>query len=204
MPRLWADTMDTHRRQVNDAILDATAELIAEHGPLSVAMSAIAERAGIGRATLYKYFPDVESILVAWHARDFADHLARLEALSETPDVSLDDVATFVAAHRTTIATIPMGYADGLPRLVSNRGSVLVRGRRAPIVGNISMDMTMVDVTKIDGAKMGDDVVFLGQQKGPLGQDTITATELAVWAETIPWEILTNISRRVPRFYREA
>jgi AcrR family transcriptional regulator len=92
--------MDTHRRQVNDAIVDATAELIAEHGPLSVAMSAIAERAGIGRATLYKYFPDVESILVAWHARDFADHLARLEALSETPDVSLDDVAMFVTAQR--------------------------------------------------------------------------------------------------------
>lgn len=100
MPRLWADTMDTHRRQVNDAILDATAELIAEHGPLSVAMSAIAGRAGIGRATLYKYFPDVESILVAWHARDFADHLARLEALSEMPDVSLDDVAMFVTAQR--------------------------------------------------------------------------------------------------------
>ena len=67
MPRIWADTIDTHRRQVTDAILDATAELIAEHGPMSVAMSAIAERAGIGRATLYKYFPDVESILVAWH-----------------------------------------------------------------------------------------------------------------------------------------
>lgn len=100
MPRIWADTIDTHRRQVNDAILNATAELIAEHGPLSVAMSAVAERAGIGRATLYKYFPDVESILVAWHARDFAEHLHRLKALSENDDVTLKDLAEFVRAQR--------------------------------------------------------------------------------------------------------
>ena len=100
MPRIWADTIDTHRRQVNDAILDATAELIAEHGPLSVTMSAIAERAGIGRATLYKYFPDVESILVAWHARDFGEHLHRLRALSEKEDVALEDLADFVRAQR--------------------------------------------------------------------------------------------------------
>ena len=100
MPRIWADTLDTHRRQVNDAILDATAELIAEHGPLSVAMSAIAERAGIGRATLYKYFPDIESILLAWHARDFAEHLHRLRALSENDDMTLEDLAEFVRAQR--------------------------------------------------------------------------------------------------------
>jgi AcrR family transcriptional regulator len=100
MPRIWADTIDTHRRQVNDAILDATAELIAEHGPLSVAMSAVAERAGIGRATLYKYFPDVEAILVAWHTRDFAEHLHRLKALCENDDVTLEDLAEFVRAQR--------------------------------------------------------------------------------------------------------
>ncbi|MGH9119110.1 MAG: TetR/AcrR family transcriptional regulator [Acidimicrobiales bacterium] len=100
MPRIWADTMDTHRRQVNDAILDATARLVAEHGPMSVAMSAIAERAGIGRATLYKYFPDVEAILVAWHTRDFAGHLDQLKALTEAEHVTLDDVAAFVRAQR--------------------------------------------------------------------------------------------------------
>lgn len=131
--------------------------------------------------------------------------LSKIVSLRElSPGDGVGYGATFVAAKKTTIATIPMGYADGLPRLVSNRGSVLVRGRRAPIVGNVSMDMTMIDVSKIDGVRMGDDVVFLGFQRGPLGQDTITANELAVWAETIAWEILTNISRRVPRFYREA
>jgi len=100
MPRIWADTIDTHRRQVNDAILDATAQLIAEHGPMSVAMSAIAQRAGIGRATLYKYFPDVEAILVAWHERDFAQHREQLQGLAEADNVTLDDVATFVCAQR--------------------------------------------------------------------------------------------------------
>lgn len=100
MPRIWAETIDTHRRQVTDAILEATAALIAEHGPMSVAMSAVAERAGIGRATLYKYFPDVESILVAWHARDFAEHLERLKALSELEGATLSDVAEFVRMQR--------------------------------------------------------------------------------------------------------
>jgi AcrR family transcriptional regulator len=100
MPRIWADTIDTHRRQVNDAILDATAELIAEQGPLSVAMSAIAERAGIGRATLYKYFPDVESILIAWHTRDFSEHLERLQALSQAEAVTLNDLVAFVRVQR--------------------------------------------------------------------------------------------------------
>jgi AcrR family transcriptional regulator len=100
MPKIWAETMDTHRRQVNDAILDATAALIAEHGPMSVSMSAIAERVGIGRATLYKYFPDVEAILIAWHARAFSGHQEQLEALAGAEDITLDDVAAFVRAQR--------------------------------------------------------------------------------------------------------
>ncbi|HLM63574.1 MAG TPA: helix-turn-helix domain-containing protein [Acidimicrobiales bacterium] len=100
MPRIWADTIDTHRQQVHDAILDATAELIAEHGPLSVAMSAIAEQAGIGRATLYKYFPDVGSILVAWHTRDFEHHLARLRALGDDHTATLRDVADLILEIR--------------------------------------------------------------------------------------------------------
>jgi alanine racemase len=80
---------------------------------------------------------------------------------------------------------------------------VLVRGRRAPIVGVVSMDMTMVDLTDIEGARISDEVVVLGAQKGPLGQDAITAAEIADDLGTIPWEVLTSVSRRVPRFYRE-
>jgi AcrR family transcriptional regulator len=78
MPRLWDETIEAHRRAVRDATLDTTAALVAEHGLASVTMSQIAAETGIGRATLYKYFPDVDAILVAWHERQVADHLAQL------------------------------------------------------------------------------------------------------------------------------
>lgn len=110
----------------------------------------------------------------------------------------------FRAQRPSVIATVPMGYADGLSRSASNKGRVLLQGRRAPIVGNVSMDMVMIDVTDIPGIECGDEVVLLGRQKGEFGDDQITASEVAAWCGTIPWEVLTNISRRVPRFYREA
>lgn len=78
MPKLWTETIEAHRREVRDAILDTTAALVAEHGLLAVTMSQIAEETGIGRATLYKYFPDVEAILFAWHDRQITGHLAHL------------------------------------------------------------------------------------------------------------------------------
>jgi len=111
--------------------------------------------------------------------------------------------ATWTAQRRSRIATVPMGYADGLSRGLSNRGHLLVRGQRAPIVGVVSMDMTMIDVTDIEGARLGDECVVLGEQKGPQGTAVITATEIAEQLGTIPWEVLTAVSRRVPRFYRE-
>ena len=78
MPKLWSDTIEEHRGAVRAAILDTTAALVAEHGLLSVTMSQIAERTGIGRATLYKYYPDVEAILLAWHERAITGHLEHL------------------------------------------------------------------------------------------------------------------------------
>jgi AcrR family transcriptional regulator len=81
MPRLWNETIEAHRREVGDAILDTTAALVAKHGLRSVTMSQIAEETGIGRATLYKYFPDVEAILIAWHERQVAGHLEQLAGL---------------------------------------------------------------------------------------------------------------------------
>src|SRR5437764_14862660 len=85
MPKLWSETIEAHRRTVHDAILDTTAELVAEHGLLAVTMSRIAEGTGIGRATLYKYFPDVESIMAAWHERQITGHLQELAALRDGP-----------------------------------------------------------------------------------------------------------------------
>lgn len=104
---------------------------------------------------------------------------------------------TFVTKRKSSIAILPVGYADGYHRLLSNRGAVLVRGKRAPVVGRISMDLTMIDVTDIRGVSQGDEVVLLG----PQAEETISADEMAGWAETISYEIFTSISARVPRFY---
>ncbi len=102
---------------------------------------------------------------------------------------------TFVATEPMRVALLAVGYADGLRRELSNRGYVLVRGSRAPIVGRISMDQTVVDVTEIPEVAPGDEVVLLGRQ----GDEGITAEEHARWAGTIPWEIFTGIAERVER-----
>jgi AcrR family transcriptional regulator len=81
VPRLWDETIEAHRQAVREATLDATAQLVAQHGLRSVTMSRIAEDTGVGRATLYKYFPDVEAVLAAWHERQVASHLGQLAAL---------------------------------------------------------------------------------------------------------------------------
>jgi len=83
VPKLWSETIETHRREVRDAIVDTTAALVAEHGLRAVTMSQIAEDTGIGRATLYKYFPDVEAILVEWHDGHVAGHLDQLAKLRD-------------------------------------------------------------------------------------------------------------------------
>jgi alanine racemase len=103
--------------------------------------------------------------------------------------------ATFTARRRTRLALLPVGYGDGLNRLLSNRGTVLVRGQRAPIAGRISMDHTVVDVTDIPGVERGDEVALIGEQNG----DRITADELAAATGTIAYEVLCAISARVPR-----
>jgi alanine racemase len=97
----------------------------------------------------------------------------------------------------TRAAVIPIGYADGLNRQLSNRGEVLVRGLRAPILGKISMDLIIVDVTDIDQARLGDAVTILGSD----GDDEITAWELAEKSGSIPWELFCWIGPRVPRIY---
>lgn len=104
---------------------------------------------------------------------------------------------TYVTRRTSRIATLAMGYADGLSRLLSNQGEVLVHGQRAPIAGNVCMDMTMVDVTEISDVEAGDEVVVLGAQ----GDEVITADEVARRSGTISYEVLTSLSRRVPRVY---
>src|SRR5471032_2210016 len=106
--------------------------------------------------------------------------------------------ATYQLPSRQKQAVVAMGYGDGYFRLHSNASHMLVRGKRCPIRGRVTMDQTMIDVTRAPGCRVGDEVVALGGQGG----EEIRARELATQAHTIPWEILTNISARVPRIYK--
>jgi alanine racemase len=106
---------------------------------------------------------------------------------------------TFVATEPMRLALIAAGYADGLDRRLGNRFSLLLRGQRAPLVGRISMDQAVLDVTEIEGVEAGDDVVILGTQGGSQTGETITAFDHAEAAGTIPWEVFTRIAPRVRR-----
>ena len=107
----------------------------------------------------------------------------------------------FSAERPTTIAIVPAGYADGLDLRLAGRGAVLVRGRRALIVGSVCMDMLMADVTGLD-VSPGDDVVIIGSQKTPGGdEDRIDVREMAAAIGTIPYEILCRIGSRIERVY---
>ncbi len=105
---------------------------------------------------------------------------------------------TWKAKGESLIATLPIGYGDGYPRLLSNRGSVLMRGKCLPIVGRICMDLTMVDVTQIDQPILEEEVILMGED----GEERITADDVAGWAETISYEVLCGMSRRIPRIYK--
>jgi len=105
---------------------------------------------------------------------------------------------THITARPTRIATLPVGYNDGYPWRLSGKGEVLIRGRRAPVVGRVSMDYLTVDVGHIPGVSVGDEVVLIGES----GSERIGATELAERAGTIPYEILTRLGKRVVRVYR--
>ena len=99
MPRLWDDTIDAHRKAVRDATLDTAARLVAEEGLRSVTMSRVAEETGIGRATLYKYFPDVEAILGAWHERQVAAHLEHLAAVRDGAGDAREGIEAVLEAY---------------------------------------------------------------------------------------------------------
>jgi alanine racemase len=109
---------------------------------------------------------------------------------------------TFTAEKPMRIATVTAGYADGFSRHLSNKAEVLVGGQRCPVIGRVTMDQIMVDVTQLSKVQCGDEVVFIGRQ----GDSQITATDVARWEDTIPWEVLCGITKsaRVPRVYRGA
>jgi len=114
------------------------------------------------------------------------------------PGTGISYGATYITEDKAKIATIPMGYADGYSRLLSNKGEVLINGQRAPIRGRVCMDQFMVDVTHIDDVKVGDEVILIGKQ----GNAEFSATEMADIIGTINYEITCDITKRVPRIYK--
>jgi alanine racemase len=123
---------------------------------------------------------------------------SRVVALRELePGTPVSYGGLHVTSATARIATVPIGYADGYTRRLTGRAQVLVGGKRVPVVGAITMDMCMVDVSSVPNVRLGDEVVLLGAQD----KERITVGELAGWSGTIEWEVFTSISKRVPRVY---
>ena len=136
--------------------------------------------------------------LLKKHLRPALTWKTRVSLLKTVPaHTPLSYGQSYSTNRRARIATITAGYGDGYMRAGTNRGKVLIGGHRCPVVGRITMDQMLIDVTRVSGCAVGDEVVLIGAQ----GRDRITANEVAAWCGTVPWEILTNISHRVPRLY---
>lgn len=156
-------------------------------------------RVGIG---LYGMWPS-ENLKKMWEkkiklipAMRYVTHVAQVKYLKKGESVGYG--LSFIAKKDMIIAVIPQGYSNGLTRLSSNNGEVLVRGKRARILGRVAMNMFVVDVTNIKGVKPEDEVVILGSQKG----DEITAEEIAKRIETINYEVTTRMSQLLPRILK--
>lgn len=144
--------------------------------------------------SLYGY-PPVETSLPFVPALSWLTEVVHVKEIQ--PGDTIGYGRTFTAEKPMRIATVAVGYGDGYHRACSNRGSMLIHGQLAPIVGRVCMDQTMVDVTHIPQVQPGDEVVLIGRQ----GLHTIDAEQLACWADTISYEVLLAITARVPRIY---
>jgi AcrR family transcriptional regulator len=130
VPRLWTETIDAHRQAVREATLDTTAALVAEHGLLSVTMSQIAEKTGIGRATLYKYFPDVEAILLAWHERHITRHLEHLAEVRDQAGDPGERLEAVLSAYALISHGIRSHHNSDLAALLHRGGHVVEAERK--------------------------------------------------------------------------
>jgi alanine racemase len=118
---------------------------------------------------------------------------------SVAPGTRISYGGAFITKRESLIATLPIGYADGYSRHLSNQGEVLIRGKRASVIGRVCMDFTMVDVTEIPNVSLGDEVILMGKQ----GKEQITVEEIAKKINSISYEVLCLIGKRVPRIYKE-
>ncbi|NMA92731.1 MAG: alanine racemase [Firmicutes bacterium] len=149
--------------------------------------------------SLYGYYPSVvlrgKNFISLKPALSFKSRVVYLKEVP--PGTAISYGCTHVASARSLIATVPVGYGDGYRWALSNRARVLLRGRRVPVVGRVCMDHLMLDLTGVEGAQVGDEVVLYGRQ----GPAEVTLEEVAGWLGTLNYELLCAISRRVPRLY---
>jgi alanine racemase len=146
---------------------------------------------------LYGYYPSsyVKRTVKLEPALSLKTKIVCLRKLPKGATISYG--RTYTTVRPSIIATLPIGYGDGYSRALSNKGEVIIHGRRAPVVGRVCMDQTMVDVSNISGVKIGDDVVVIGKQKS----ETITVEEIASKIGTIPYEIVCMIGKKTKRTY---
>jgi alanine racemase len=143
--------------------------------------------------------PHPHSLLAQVHAEPVFSFRTRVGLVKKLPaNTTVSYGRTYSLKRDSQIAVLTAGYADGIARALSNRGAVIIRGARCPILGRVTMDQTIVDVTDVPGVERGDEAVLVGKQ----GTAEITIAEFSRWADTIPWETLCSVTKRVPRLYK--
>jgi alanine racemase len=143
--------------------------------------------------------PHPNSLLAQVHTEPVFSFHTRVGIVKDLPrGTGISYGRTHTLQRDSRVAVLTAGYGDGLPRAASNRAQVLVRGRRCPVLGRVTMDQTVVDVTDVPGVESGEEVVLVGRQQGV----EISLSEFSRWADTIPWETLCSVTKRVPRIYK--
>ena len=151
-------------------------------------------------AAMYGFYPD-NNMQDLWLKEEISPVLTMKTVIAHVKtlpkDVYVSYGCTYKTSKETVVATLPVGYADGYRRALSNKAEVLISGKRAPIIGTVTMDQCMVDVSHIKDVEVGDEVILCGCQ----GREQITMAEMAGWTDTINYEFSCLINRRVPRYY---
>lgn len=193
--RLFLDTLRKlpgldRKRLIIHADNSAGLETLQRRGPIN------AVRVGLLQ---FGILPHPSSILAAVHTEPVFSFHARVGLVKRVPrGTGISYNRTYVTTRETTIAVVTAGYGDGIPISCSNRAQLLIRGHRCPVLGRVTMDQTIVDVTDVPEIAVGDQATLVGHQ----GDAEIVVTEFSKWAETIPYEILCSVTKRVPRVYR--
>ena len=181
--------------------LDPTSLLI--HADNSAGLETI-ERAGPFNAVRvgllqFGILPRSGSLLIDVQTEPVFSFRTRVGLVKDLPaGTSISYGQTHRLERASRVAVLTAGYGDGITRGLSNRGDVLIAGRRCPILGRVTMDQTIVNVSHLDAVASGDEVTLIGRQQGA----EISVVEFSAWADTIPWETLCSVTKRVPRLYR--